>query len=75
MTIKKVGGYIFQQELTRAKNSNRLARTMLRRIVDENPGAASMAMMIAKTANALGENLEALQEIEQISQSARPTES
>lgn len=71
MTPKIVGGYTFRQEVTRAVNANRLARTMLRRIVDDAPGPQTMAVLLAKAANALGENLDALQEIERIAQQVK----
>ena len=66
MTKRKAGGYVFRQELTRAMNANKAARAALRRMVDEQPGPQTMALLIARAANALGDNLEALREIERI---------
>jgi len=47
-------------------NANKAARAALRRMVDEQPGPQTMALLIARAANALGDNLEALREIERI---------
>ena len=72
MTKRKVGGYSFRQELVRATNANRAARSALRRIVDDQPGTQTMAMLIAKAANALAENLDAIGEIERILKETNP---
>lgn len=71
MVRRQATGYVMRQEVNRAINANRLARMALQRILDEQPGPAAQAMLIAKTAAALGENLEALREIEQIVQSQK----
>lgn len=71
MVRRQTTGYVMRQEVNRAINANRLARMALQRILDEQPGPAAQAMLIAKTAAALGENLEALREIEQIVQSQK----
>ena len=63
---RKIGGYIWRQELARAQQSNKLAREALRRIIDERPGPQLLALLLSKAALALGENLEALQELERI---------
>lgn len=70
MTAKKVGGYAFRQQIVDARNANRAARAALRRIIDETPGPQTLAMLIAKAANSLGENLEAINEIERIAREA-----
>lgn len=66
MSKRRAGGYVFRQEVVRAMNANRAAREALRRLIDEKPGPQTMAMLIAKAAQALGENLDALHEIEAI---------
>ena len=66
MTKKKLGGYAWRQEIVRGKNANRAARNALRRIAEENPGPRTLAMLLLKAANALGENLDSLQELESI---------
>lgn len=47
-------------------NANRAARLALQRIIDETPGPQAMAMLIAKAASSLGENLDALRELQEI---------
>lgn len=47
-------------------NANRAARRALQRIVDEDPGPYALTMLIAKAANSLGENLDALYELDAI---------
>ncbi len=51
-------------------NANKAAREALRRIIEEQPGPQTMALLIARTANALGDNLDALRELEQIGENA-----
>ena len=59
------------QEIVRGRNANRVARNALRRIAEEQPGPRTLAMLLLKAANALGENQDALQELEGIGQEAR----
>jgi hypothetical protein len=66
MTKRLVGGYTYQAEVTRAINSNRMIRELLRRILDEKPGPQTMAMLLARAATALGENLDALVTLQEI---------
>jgi predicted Zn-dependent protease len=63
---RKVGGYAMRQEICRAVNANQAAREALRRLIDDNPGPQTMAILVARAANALGENLAAIREIERI---------
>jgi len=65
-TKRKVGGYIFRQELNRARRANAAAREALRQIVDDRPGSQVLALLLTRAAIALGENLDALQEVERI---------
>ncbi len=51
-------------------NANKAAREALRRIIEEQPGPQTMALLIARAANALGDNLDALREIERIGEVA-----
>ena len=71
MTKKIVGGYAWRQEIVRARNANRAARSALKRIAEETPGPRTLAMLLLKAANALGENLDALSELEAIGAEAR----
>ncbi len=66
MPRAKVGGYIYRQELVRAMNANEAARRALRRMVDDQPSPQVLMLLIAKAANALGENLAALRELDVI---------
>ncbi len=66
MTKRLVGGYSYNAELTRAVNANRTIREVLRRILEDKPGPQTMAMLLARAATALGENLEALVTLQQI---------
>lgn len=66
MSKKRPGGYVFRQEVVRARNANRAAREALRRLLDERPGPQATAMLIAKAAQALGENLDAVHALEKI---------
>jgi len=66
VTKRKVGGYIFWQELNRARRANAAAREALRQIVNDRPGPQVLALLLGRAAIALGENLDALQEMERI---------
>lgn len=68
VTKRRVGGYIFRQELNRARRANARAREALRQIVDDRPGPQVLALLLSRAALALGENLDALQEMERIVQ-------
>ncbi len=54
------------RELVRAMNANRAAQTHLRRLVNEQPGPQTQAMLLARMAASLGENLEALVSAQQV---------
>jgi len=67
MTTKKlVGGYTFRAELARARIANKAVRKILQRIIDEKPSPLLMSQFISIAAVALGENLEAITEMERI---------
>jgi hypothetical protein len=62
-----LNGYSWRNELQRAVNANKSARTSLRRIVDDQPMSMQQLMLLtAKAANSLGENLDALMELGKI---------
>ena len=71
MTKRKLNGYAFRQEVTRARNANRAARQALRRIIEETPSPSLLALLVAKISAALGDNLDAIQEIESIAQETK----
>jgi predicted Zn-dependent protease len=66
MTAKTVTGYAARAELTRVMNSNTAAQAFLRRILNEQPGPQTHAMLLARIAASLGEQHEAITELQQI---------
>jgi hypothetical protein len=61
-----VGGYIWNEELTNALRTNQAARRAVGQILDENPGSARRAMLLALVARYLGDNLESLRKLQEI---------
>ena len=70
-TPRKVGGYVFRQELARAINANREARRAIGRLLDGEVTPRLLALYVAKAARALAENLDALREIEEITRQVK----
>lgn len=68
MTKRLVGGYVYRQEVSRARMAVNAAREALRRLVQENPGSQTRAMLETRLALNLAEALDALYEIERIEQ-------
>lgn len=66
MTPRKLTGPAMRGELTRAMNANSHAQANLRRLLNEQPGPQTQAILLAKTASFLGENLEALMELQRV---------
>ena len=60
MTRPKPGGYLWRQEIVSAMTTNAIARKALKRIINEQPSAMTMNLLIAQAANALADNLESL---------------
>lgn len=54
------------RELTRAMNANRAAQTHLRRLLNEQPGPQTQAMLLARMAANLGDNLDAIATAQQV---------
>jgi len=71
MAKRAIGGYAFNQEVTRGKQATFKAREALRRILEEKPGPQIEALLIAKAAIALGEIENVLNEVEQIARQAK----
>ena len=74
MTKRKVGGYIYRQELARAIMANRAARRALAQIIDEVPGGigqARLLLLLALVGNHLSNNLDALMQLQEIIQRGR----
>lgn len=59
-------GYIDNQELARALQANRRARDIVRRILHEQPGRGLLYQLLAELAHALGEELDALTNMDQL---------
>lgn len=73
MPKPKIGGYHWRQNLQRAVNSNKAARAALRRMIDEEMISRQvLAILVARAANSLAENLEALRDLEVIVKNERP---
>jgi len=51
MTKKALGGYEFHSQCTNIRNSTIAIRHSLSRIIEENPGPQTTAMLVAKMAN------------------------
>lgn len=66
MTNPVVGRTAFRQSIQKAVQANMAARESLRRIIDDQPGPQTLAILIARAGLALGSNLDALREIERI---------
>ena len=66
-----VGGFIYNQALVRGRNGTTSARHALRRLLDEQPGPQTTALLIAKAALALGEIEAVLNELDEIGRNAK----
>lgn len=66
MTHPKVNGSLMARELVRAVNANRAAQVNLRRLLNEQPGPQTQAVLLARMAASLGENLDALTVAQQV---------
>jgi len=65
-TAPKPGGYNYRQQLNRARQANTRARDYVRRLLEERPGPQLAALYLAGLAVALGDNDNAILELEQI---------
>jgi len=66
MTERKVGGYIWRQELARAVRANRLARRALKQVLEDEPHGVALMWLLANVAQYLGDERDALAELQQI---------
>ncbi len=66
MTARKLGGYAWNEMLTKGHQSTAQAREALRRLLEDDPGPQTRAMLVAKIAVRLGEIEQVLSEIEQV---------
>lgn len=65
-TPNAVGGYVWKAEISRLKNNSLTARQSLRKIVDENTGPQTTAILLARAALALAEVDAATARLEEI---------
>jgi len=66
VTKRKLGGYAFNYEITRARQACRGIRRSLKRIIDEKPGPQASAVLLTRAALSLGDIEEAIAELERI---------
>lgn len=66
MTQRKLTGYTARAELQRASRSNASAQQNLRRLLNEQPGPQQQAILLARIAASLGEQLEALTALQRV---------
>ena len=72
MTSKpEIGKNAYKEALARGRNAAHAARQALSRIVDEQPGPQTLALLIAKTALSLGQIEAVLNELDEIGRNAR----
>lgn len=70
-TTADVGKQAFNAALSRGRLANRAIREALRRIIDEQPGPQTTALLLAKAGLQLGISDEAYLELEQIGDKAK----
>lgn len=69
MTKPVPGGYLDRQLLSKAIRKNTAARSIIGRILEDPPGPERLALMLAQIAHLLGEQAEALREMESMRRS------
>ena len=74
-TPRKLHGYIYRQELARARAANTEARAYTARILDERPGPALAALYVAHIGIALGNISDALNQLATIIDTCEETNS
>lgn len=62
---RKVDGYIWRQELNKAFYSTRAARAAVGKILDEDPGHARLALLLALISQHLGDTLDSLHQLQE----------
>jgi hypothetical protein len=72
MTTKpQIGRNIFNEQIVRGRHVSQEARDALRRLIDEDPGPQTRAMLIAKIALSVGQIEAVLNELDQIGREAK----
>jgi len=69
-----VGKNVYKDTLVKGRNANQAAREAMRRLIDEQPGPQTTALLIAKAALALGEIEAVLNELDKIGRNAKNLE-
>ena len=69
-TPKKIGGYVYRENVARVRTASNTARRYVERLLDEKPGPALTAMYLARLGLTLGEISDAVGELERIGRSA-----
>lgn len=70
-----LGGSIWKAEIARARDAASAIRNALTRIIDEQPGPLTTAMLLAKSGLALSEVEAAITHLEQIGRKAKNAQS
>ena len=65
-TAKRIGGYVYRQEVARVRAATATARGYVERILNEKPGPALTAFYLAHIGVALGEITEATADLDAI---------
>jgi uncharacterized protein HemY len=70
-SLPEIGKNVYRDTLVRGRNANQSAREALRRLIEEQPGPQTTALLIAKAALALGEIEAVLNELDKIGRNAK----
>jgi thioredoxin-like negative regulator of GroEL len=70
-TQKRVGGYVYREQVARGRRALAVTREYVRRLLDERPGAAQTAMYLAQVGLAVGEAEAALTVLDEIGRGQR----
>jgi hypothetical protein len=65
-TAKRIGGYVYRQELARVRSATGTARDYVKRILEEKPGPALTALYLAHVGIELGVITEAAATLDEI---------
>lgn len=71
MTKRALGGYAWNELVTKGHTSTAQAREALRRLLEDEPGPQTRAMLIARAALRLGEIDAVFNEIEKVTREAK----
>jgi hypothetical protein len=71
MSKQSVGGYTFNQEVARIRNSLNTIKSLLTTILEPNTGSQTIAILVAKSAIEISTIFEALSHLEKIGKETR----